>query len=208
MEKKGKAGNVSGAGGRKGAGVMVKLVGVLVPAIVVVIAVLIVFVRQNTTNILVEESDSLIEAQSVGTVHQIESWMQLLISHLEDQRSTLEFVEMTPEEEKSYLLDMLDPNSSMPGGMYIGQWDHAFIHATYEAEPDFDPLSRSWYQEGLHNTAFQFSVPHLDVITHQIVVPAVCTIRYPNGAFRGVASGNVELSALSDFRSLWTGDRR
>ena len=156
----------------RGISVMAKLCGFMIPIIVAVIAALVLFVRQSTTRIIVRDSEALLETECESVAEQTERWMDMVTAQLEDQRRTLEFADMTPEEELAYIRHMADPSGAFTGGMYIGTADHRMIHASWVPDASFDPVERGWYRDGVNNSAFRFGDPYLDAITNMIVVPA------------------------------------
>ena len=182
----------------RGISVMAKLSGFMIPIIVAVIAALVLFVRQSTTRIIVRDSEALLETECESVAEQTERWMDMVTAQLEDQRRTLEFADMTPEEELAYIRHMADPSGAFPGGMYIGTADHRMIHASWVPDASFDPVERGWYRDGVNNSQFRFGDPYLDAITNMIVVPASSALRDNAGNLRGVAAGDVELTEISD----------
>ena len=177
--------------------VTVKLAGFVIPAVMIVVTTLILVVRHATSDIIVRQSDLLMETQSESLVQQTKGWMDAVIAQLDAQRSALESADMTPEEELACIRRMTNPNSAFPGGLYIGTTDGRMIHGSWIPDASFDPTVRGWYREGLSHADFRFSAPYLDAITHEIVVPASAAFRDSSGNLRGVAAGDVELAEIS-----------
>ena len=188
--------------------VTVKLAGFVIPAVMIVVTTLILVVRHATSDIIVRQSDLLMETQSESLVQQTKGWMDAVIAQLDAQRSALESADMTPEEELACIRRMTNPNGAFPGGLYIGTTDGRMIHGSWIPDASFDPTVRGWYREGLAHADFRFSAPYLDAITHEIVVPASAAFRDSSGNLRGVAAGDVELAEISRIVSERDADGR
>ena len=183
---------------RRGASVQVKLMGVLVPVVILVIAAILIIVRTATSNIIREQSDSLLEANAFSVVNEVQAWMNDIVGRLDAERMTEEYFELDRSEKLAYQGYMTDPNSSIPSGMYIGTKDKDMIDPSWEPDPGYDPTSRDWYKEGLNNTTFRFGEAYLDAETQQIIVTVSHVMHDKNGNLYGVAAGDVYLDSISN----------
>ena len=177
--------------------VTIKLAGFVIPAIAVVIVALILVVRRATSDIILRQSDSLMESETESLVRQTQSWMELVTAQLDDQRATLESIDMTPEEELNYIRRMTNPDGAFPGGLYIGETDGGLIHGSWVAPASYNATVRDWYRDGVGRREFRFGAPYLDVMTQTINVPVSAALRDTGGNLRGVAAVDVVFTEIS-----------
>ena len=184
------------SGGRH-IGIQVKLMGILIPMVVVVVSGILMVVQRTTTGILRAESENLLSASAVSAVNEVSAWVNDILGHLDAQRDTIEYMDMTPEEERAYVRHTKDLNASCPGGIYVATQAKE-VYANWEVpSADYDPTTRGWYQEGLTHQRFAFGDAYYDLTIQDMVVTATCVLRTRDGAVRGVAAGDVQLSEIS-----------
>ena len=155
-------------------------------------------VQSAVSEILLKKSDALLSANTDSVVSMVQAWMNDITATLDMQRDTLEYITMTPDEEKAYLRHSADPDSAFPGGIYFATTAGEFVHASYVPDSGYDPREKVWYKEGLLSNSFIFGSAYQDVITGENVVSASAALHYKNGGTRGVAAADIQLGAISD----------
>ena len=83
---------------------------------------------------------------------------------------------------------------------YIGTRDKAmYIYPETELPPDYDPTSRSWYQDAMSNKGLAWTAPYVDVGTGKLVISLAKPVYdTANGnEFAGVAAIDISLESLS-----------
>ncbi len=186
--------------GRRRVGIQIKLLGILVPIIIIAIVGILMVVQKTTTSILEKESRELMDASAQSVVNSIAAWKNDTVGRMHAQREALEVLGMSPEEELNYIRSIVDKTSAYPAGLYFGTQQKEMIHATF-SDPSYDPTIRGWYTEGLKNADFKFGEAYLDQDSGNIVVTASAALHDKNGAVRGVVAGDVQLSALGQIVS-------
>lgn len=184
--------------GKKNFGIQAKLLVALVPIIIVVVGGIVLTVQSAVSEILLKKSDALLSANTDSVVSMVQAWMNDITATLDMQRDTLEYITMTPDEEKAYLHHSADPDSAFPGGIYFATTAGEFVHASYVPDSGYDPREKVWYKEGLLSNSFIFGSAYQDVITGENVVSASAALHYKNGGTRGVAAADIQLGAISD----------
>ena len=178
-------------------GIQLKLMGTLIPIIVLSIVGILVVVQTTTTRILRGVSEELLEASVVGSVNEVTAWVNDILGHLDAQRDVIEYMDMTPEEELDYVHHTKGLNASCPGGIYMAT-ETKEVFANWEVpSADYDPTTRGWYKEGLTHRKFAFGDAYYDLTINDMVVTATCVLRTKDGAVRGVAAGDLQLSEIS-----------
>ena len=185
---------------KKRVGIQIKLLGILVPIVVIAIVGILVTVAKTTTKILEKESRELMDTSAQSVVNNIVAWKNDTIGRMHAQRQALETLGMTPEEELAYIKSIVEPSSAYPSGLYFGTEQKQMIHASF-SDPSYDPTSRGWYKDGLNNAEFKFGEAYVDVDSGNVVVTASAALHDQNGRVRGVAAGDVQLTALTQIVS-------
>ena len=187
--------------GRKKAGIQLKLMGTLIPIVVLSILGILIVVQRTTTRILRDVSEELLEASAVSAVNEVSAWTSDILGHLDAQRDTIEYMDMTPEEELAYVRHTEGLSASCPGGIYTAT-ENKEVFANWEVpSADYDPTTRGWYQEGLTHQKFAFGDAYYDLTIDDMVVTATCALKTKDGALRGVAAGDVQLTEISRIMS-------
>ncbi|MBE7005062.1 MAG: methyl-accepting chemotaxis protein [Ruminococcaceae bacterium] len=190
-----------GKAGSKRASIQLKLMGILIPIVVIAIVGIVLVVQKTTTRILREKSEELLATSAESAVNEVTAWMNDILAHLDSQRAAIEFLGMAPPQELEYVRSTVDPSSSCPDGIYLATQTKETVFANWVPDPGYDPTIRGWYQEGLTHNTFTFGDAYLDMITNNIVVSATCVLKTKAGAVRGVAGGDVQLTEVSKIMS-------
>ena len=190
----------SGQSGRR-FGIQLKVMALLIPGIVFVIAAQILTVRLSITEIIEDDSYELLASTSNGLVQETLAWMNDIIGHLDAQRAAIEFMNGTPEQEQAYVRSTVNPGAPCPDGIYFVTVQGDFCFANWVPPAGYDATTRSWYMDGLRNNTFAFGDAYRDMITNQIVVTASAALHTASGAVRGVAGGDVQLNQVSQIVS-------
>lgn len=189
-----------GAGRKRGA-IQLKLMGILIPIVLLALAGILLVVQTAATRILREESETLLEASAVSAVNETSAWINAILGRLDAQRDAIEYFDMDPAEELAYVRHTEGLNASCPGGIYIAT-ENKEVYANWEIpSADYDPTVRSWYREGLSHQQFTFGDAYYDLTINAMVVTATCVLKTRGGAVRGVAAGDVQLSEISRMMS-------
>ncbi len=192
-------GNASAARGRWG--ITGKLVAAIIGSVVIAVALLLAVVYVQMSRALLEKSENLIQATTEKTVQETRAWMNKTLTALELQRDTIQYEDMDIPSMETYIKHTVDPNSSYPAGLYIALTDGSLYHASFVPGPDFDALTKSWYQNGVQSEDFILGDVYFDEDSQSYVVGASGVLKTRGGSVRGVAAADVYLDSISEIVS-------
>ena len=187
----------SGARARRGWGITGKLVTAIIGSVFIAVAVLlsVVFVRMSSA--LLDKSEDLIQSTTERTIQETTAWMNRTLATLEMQRDTIQYEDMDIPELEAYIKHTVDPDCAYPAGLYVALTDGSLYHASFVPGPDFDALSKSWYQDGVRSESFILGDVYFDEDSQSYVVGASGMLKDRGGAVRGVAAADVYLDSIS-----------
>ena len=195
--KKSKAGSTA----RKGIGVTAKLAAAVVVSVIIAVAVLLAVVYNQMSHALLDKSEDLLQTTTDKTLEETQAWMNRTLTMLEMQRDTIEYEDMSIPEMSDYISHTVNQNSAYPAGLYVALTDGSLYHASFVPGPDFDALSKSWYQDGIRSEEFIMGDVYFDEDSQSYVVGASGMLKSADGAVRGVAAADVYLDSISDIVS-------
>lgn len=182
---------------KQGAGIQLKILTCLIPIIIVVIGGILILLQSAASNIIEEKSDALLEANSNHVVSQVDAWMSGIVSTLRMERDTLQYEDMTPEEELAYLRHTAGIDPTVPDGIYFATTDGTLLHHSFVPDASYNPFEKAWYQDGIKSETFVFGGAYLDANTGNNVVSASSVLKNKDGSIRGVAAADVQLDAVA-----------
>ncbi len=181
----------------KGIGINGKLIGFLLPTIILVFALLLAVIYTSTTRIVMSKSEELLQSNSETVVRSVESWMNEVLAALNTEKDAMEFFQAGRNLELEYIKHTAGKYDAFPSGIYIGTVDGALVHSSFVPGPEYSFFEKSWYQDGLKSPNFVFGDVYLDENTQGYVVGASSLIKDRNGNPRGVAAADIYLDAIS-----------
>lgn len=183
---------------RRGIGITGKLAVTIVVIVVAAVAVLLNVVYSQMSDALLEKSEDLIRTTTERTIQETRSWMNRTLTMLEMQRDTIEYQDMDIPAMQEYIRHTVDQNEAYPAGIYVALSDGSLYHASFVPGPDFDALSKSWYQDGIRSENFILGDVYFDEDSQSNVVGASGVLKDALGQVRGVAAADVYLDSISD----------
>lgn len=182
-------------------GVTGKLVAAIIGSVVIAVAVLLAVVYVQMSRALLEKSENLIQATTEKTLQETRAWMNKTLTALEMERDAIQYEDMDIPAMEAYIKHTVDPDSSYPAGLYVALTDGSLYHASFVPGPDFDALSKSWYQNGVQSEDFILGDVYFDEDSRSYVVGASGVLKSRSGAVRGVAAADVYLDSISEIVS-------
>lgn len=179
-------------------GVKTKLLVSLLSLVICVIASILLQVYDNTSDIILQKSETLLSTSLESVINNVNVWMKETITALDLERDSLEYFSMSEEEELDYIKHTANQYDSFPAGIYIGNTKGELIHASFIPGPDFNVFEKPWYQEGIKSEAFIFGSTYFDEDSQSYVVGASGVLKDKNGNIRGVAAADIYLNPISE----------
>ena len=182
---------------RRGWGITGKLAGAITVSVVLAVGVLLAAVYLKMSRALLDKSEDLLQTAMDSALQETKSWINKTLTMLETQRDTIEYEDMDIPEIIDYVKHTAGQNESYPAGLYVALTDGSLYHASFQPGPDFDALSKSWYQNGVQSEKFILGDVYFDEDSQSYVVGASGVLKNRNGGVRGVAAADVYLDSIS-----------
>lgn len=186
---------------RRGLGITVKLVTAIVISVIIAGSALLVIVFNQMSQTLLEKSEEMLRTTTDKTLQETRAWMNRTLTMLESQRDTIEYEDMTIAEMTEYIKHTVGKNDAYPAGLYVALTDGSLYHASFVPGPDYNALTKSWYQDGIASEDFILGDVYFDEDSQSYVVGASGMLQDKSGAVRGVAAADVYLDSISDIVS-------
>ncbi|GFI61462.1 methyl-accepting chemotaxis protein PctA [Clostridiales bacterium] len=185
-------------GTHRGWGITGKLVSSIIISIFIAVGLLLAVVFVQMSSALLDKSEALIRSTTERTIQETSAWMNRTLTMLEIQRDTIEYENMEIPEMEEYIRHTVNPDCAYPAGLYVALADGSLYHASFVPGPDFDALSKSWYQDGLSSEDFILGDVYFDEDSQSYVVGASGLLKNADGTVRGVAAADVYLDSISE----------
>ena len=99
--------------------IKVKLLGVIVPVVIVSILVLVLIAYRTSAGLIESYSENLLESSVENQASQIESWLEQNIGAFQIVKTTIENTKPDDKELQTMLDSYYNYNSNYPEGLYI-----------------------------------------------------------------------------------------
>lgn len=159
---------------RKHGSIRNKLLIILIPLIVIVIALTLIlnfiWTKKRVTNLTYQQ----LRQQSYYNVSLFESWKKEILASLQSVKNTIEEVSFSSDQKELKFLETTTTlHKSFPYGVYAGDADGVYLDGSgWKPDADYVVTERDWYQEGLKHETFLFGAPYLDANTGTFIVSA------------------------------------
>ena len=202
---------------KRGMGITGKLVFATVVSAVLALAALLAVVYFQMSGALLDKSENLLQATTERTLQETRAWMNSTLAMLDTQRDTIEYEDMDIPALRDYIKHTAGQSDAYPAGLYVALTDGSLYHASFVPGPDFDALTKSWYQDGLASQDLILGDVYLAEDSQSYVVGASGVLKNGDGTVRGVAAADVYLDSISpivrgiqveDTGGLFLGDLR
>ena len=129
--------------------IKVKLLGVIVPVVIVSILVLVLIAYRTSAGVIESYSENLLESSVENQASQIEGWLEQNIGAFQIVKTTIENTKPDDKELQTMLDSYYNYNSNYPEGLYIADETGKLWKASDSTMSESDPVNSVWYQEGL-----------------------------------------------------------
>lgn len=179
-------------------GLKAKLLGVLLPIVICVVAVIVGMVYTSTEKIILAKSEDVLTASTDSVQGQVSGWMNELVAAVDAKRDTVEYFDMTDAEILDFVRHTEGQYDAFPTGIYVATSEGKLIHPSFEPEPDFDVFARTWYQDGIDSEEFTFGAVYLDAASGSYVVSVSGAMKDKAGKAAGVVATDIYLDTISE----------
>ncbi|MSS63234.1 methyl-accepting chemotaxis protein [Velocimicrobium porci] len=178
--------------------IKVRLVGTIVPIIILSIVVILSWTYSKSEQIISENAEQLLTASTKEQAASVGSWAKENLSVFKTVKKTLEHANFTKKQELSYLSKFLDEYESFPLGIYIGSKDGEFLDASgWVPDKDYVVAETDWYKEGVTHKDVTYGAAYLDNNTGDYIFSATALLDDGSGKDR-VMAADVSLKSASE----------
>ena len=142
--------------------IKVKLLGVIVPVVIVSILVLVLIAYRTSAGGIESYSENLLESSVENQASQIEGWLEQNIGAFQIAKTTIENTKPDDKELQTMLDSYYNYNSNYPEGLYIADETGKLWKASDSTMSESDPVNSVWYQEGLTRVNMAIGSSHVN----------------------------------------------
>lgn len=161
---------------RKNISIRMKLIGVVIPIVLIMITSFFILAR----NMVIKISQEKLQAKSQVYTEQISSWATQIFGELQIYQNAIEDNVFKDDKEiLNYFETTLDKNEAYPVGLYMGDDSGIYLDGSgWVPDDNWILVEREWYVDGKDNDSFAFSEPYYDSMTGQVCVSASVRVDY------------------------------
>lgn len=175
--------------------VKAKLLGIILPTVVLMIVCLVAISYHITKGIIEESSRDLLSSSIENQAGEIESWLNENLAAFNSVKQTIEGINPGEEELQMMLNQYYDFDSDYPDGIYIADAKGKLIKAEDSEKPDSNVTDSEWYQEGVKRVNMTFTNAYTNENGEKVI--SACGILRGNTDNIQVISADMSLQRIS-----------
>lgn len=129
--------------------IKVKLLGIILPVVIVIMILLVGILYFISKNIIKEYSENLLRSSIDNQTNQIEAWLNENLSAFGAVKQAIEQTNPGQQELQAILDSYYGFHDNYPDGLYIADADGRLMTASASEKQETDPTQSVWYREGL-----------------------------------------------------------
>lgn len=133
----------------KGTSIKVKLLGIILPVVILIMAFLVGFSYYISRSIIRNYSRNLLDSSIRSQANQITAWMNENLSAFQMVKQAIEKTSPDQEQLQGILDAYCGYHDNYPQGLYIADEDGNLMTAAGTGKTEADPVQSVWYKEGL-----------------------------------------------------------
>ena len=134
---------------QKNISIKAKLLGSIIPVVVVIVLALVLISYQASAGIIEKYSRNLLESSVSNQSSKIEAWLNENLASFQMAKTTIEEIHPDDAQLKTILDGYYGYNDNYPDGLYVADSNGNMITATGSSKKDTNPTQSTWYKEGL-----------------------------------------------------------
>lgn len=172
-----------------------KLLGIILPVVVIIVAVLvgISYVISRTT--IEEDSENMLNTSVENQANQIEAWLKENLSAFGAVKQSIETMGLTDAQLQQLLDGYYKYNGNYPQGLYVADADGKIMTASGSAKTEGDPTQTVWYQEGMTRVNMAFTGAYTNADKEAVI--SACGILNDHSGKLKVISADLSLQRIS-----------
>ncbi|MCX4338800.1 MAG: diguanylate cyclase [Lachnospiraceae bacterium] len=151
----------------------IKLVGTIVPVVLVMIVIYFLLVRGEVLTLSKEK----LALESQYYAEEISTWAESVLTEITIYKTMIEQLGLDKEVTYELLTTSAGTHAAYPYGLYMGDDQGNYFDASgWVPDEDFVVTERDWYREGLEHDHFTFGEPYVDAMTGGTCVSVTCRL--------------------------------
>lgn len=151
----------------------IKLVGTIVPVVLVMIVIYFMLVRREVLTLSKEK----LSLESQYYAEEISTWAESVLTEITIYKTMIEQLGLETEATYELLTTSAGTHDAYPYGLYMGDDQGNYFDASgWVPDEDFVVTERDWYIEGLAHDHFTFGEPYVDAMTGGTCVSVTCRL--------------------------------
>ncbi len=126
-----------------------KLLGIIIPVVMVIVAVLVIVAYQMSAKIIERYSKNLLESSVANQASSIEGWLNENLASFQMAKETIEKLHPDDAQLQTILNGYYGYNDNYPDGLYVADESGKLIKAEDSDKQEANPTESTWYREGL-----------------------------------------------------------
>lgn len=180
----------------------IKLVGTIVPIVLIMIIIYFMLVRQEILTLSREK----LALESRYYAEKLSVWADSVLNEVTIYKDMIEQLGLESDAVYELMYTSVGAHEAYPYGLYMGDDTGNYFDASgWVPEEDFIVTERTWYQEGLNHDQPAFGEPYVDAFTGGTCVSV--TSRLNNSPATTVLSADVYLNYASQLTDEITYDK-
>lgn len=180
----------------------IKLVGTIVPVVLIMIIIYFMLVRREVLTLSREK----LALESQYYAEEISTWARSVLSEITIYKTMIEQFGLDNEDTYELMKTSAGTHDAYPYGLYMGDdLGNYYDSSGWVPDEDFVVTERDWYIEGLSHDHFAFGEPYVDAMTGGTCVSVTCRLNTAPAVT--VLSTDVYLDYASQLVSEVTSDK-
>lgn len=140
---------MAGENQKKIVSIKVKLLGIILPVVIVIMILLVGILYYISKNIIKDYSENLLRSSIENQTNQIEAWLDGNLSAFRAVKQAIEQTSPGGQQLQAILDSYYGFDDNFPDGLYIADENGALMKASASEKAEADPTQSVWYKEGL-----------------------------------------------------------
>lgn len=180
---------------RKTVSIKVKLLGIILPVVLIIVVLLIGISFFISKEIIKEYSQNLLGSSIENQANEIEAWLNENLSAFQMAKRTIEQTSPTQEQLQRMLDGYYGFNDNYPEGLYIADEKGNIMVAKGSGKIENDPTQSVWYKEGLTRWNMAFTNAYTNTVGEAVI--SASGILKDNSGVLKVISVDLSLQRIS-----------
>lgn len=151
----------------------IKLVGTIVPVVLVMIVIYFMLVRREVLTLSKEK----LALESQYYAEEISTWAESVLNEVTIYKTMIEQLGLDNDNTYELMTTSAGTHDAYPYGLYMGDDQGNYFDASgWVPDEDFVVTERDWYIEGLKHDRFTFGEPYVDAMTGGTCVSVTCRL--------------------------------